>query len=564
VASENQNMEKQQIADKASGKNEFFEVEQDRPLAHWGYHVLAGVICVIFAMWLWILNPVPEIHGDQINIVTMALSNEHPDNFVRDPIFSSKIADTYPLLPRLITDFLIDKFGVIGGHRVAEFPLSIAYLFVMYGILYYLTRSVPGALLVTLSSAIWRWSLGSTYWGLDRLQAVQPRSYVVIFVPVLFILFWKLRNNWKLVIAFFITGLLFNLNPPSSLFFASLAWLSLLCVGPYNRNKFLYLIGAGAAFVTGALPYLYTNLTVRGHSDIELSGQVLREYINSLEYLYNQISPFPIPSRILAQALLFGFSVTLFLAVIGWCMRSKRRNMFDTWLACFFLLAFILPVIAQYAMQQISLNYKISPLFLSCMRANKFAYLVLYIYIAWFLSELFRRFSLRERTILIAVTAVIIAIMPMFGNNSRSLSGQLDYNIAQMDALLGGKKIDFAGWFHYIENVSAWARQKTPKNSLFLFVHRDMSLFRIYALRSIVTSDNSGCMAYYRSPKALMTWTRYQQELEKVIATRDVSRLLKLAGESKADYIITPNGFPEVTGWTLVMRDQYWTVYQKP
>ncbi len=563
MASVNRGTQKQQITKKALDKYEFFEIKEERALAHWGYHVLAGVICVIFAMWLWVLNPVPEIHGDQINIVTMALSKGHPDNFIRDPIFSGKIADTYPPLPRLITDGLIKKFGVIGGHRVAQFPLSIAYLFVMYGTLYYLTRSVPGALLVTLGSVIWRWSLGATYWGLDRMQAVQPRSYAVILMPVLFVLFWKLRDNWRLVIAFFITGLLFNLNPPSLLFLASLVWLSLFFLGSYKRNKILYLIGTGVAFVVGALPYLYTNLTVRGHSAVELSGQALQEYMNSLEYLYNQISRFPIPSHVLAQALLFGFSVPLFLAVIAWCMRGERRNIFDTWLVCFFLLAFVLPVVAQYAMQRISLHFKISPLFLSCMRAHKFAYLVLYIYIAWLLSELLRRFTLRERSILIVVTAVIIVIMPLFGNNSRDPSGQLDYNIAQMNALLGGRKIEIAGWFHYIENVSAWARQKTPKDSLFLFVYRSMCPFRIYALRSIVTSRNSGCMAYYRSSEALTTWARYQQELEKVIAGKDVSRLLKLAGESKADYIITPVSFPKVTGWTLVMQDRYWTVYKK-
>ena len=549
----------------------FFQIDTERSPAHKGLHILAGALCVIFALWVWMLNPIPQIHGDQMNIVTMVLTTKHPDNFARDPVYTGKVAKPYPLFPRLITAGFIKRFGIIGGHRMIQLPLSIAYLFVMYGVLYYLTRSVPGAVLVTLASVIWRWSVGETYWGLDRMQAVQPRSFALVLMPLLFVLFWKLRRNWWLLVPFFVAGLLFNINPPSALFFGGLSWLSLLLVILYNHNRIprlrdrlLRLLGGGAAFIAGTLPYLFVNITARNDTTVELSGQALQEHMDALQYLYRLMAYLPLSTSTLTKVLLVGFSALVFLATIAWCLRKERRNMFDSWLVCFFLLAFVCPVIAQYAMQAICAQFKIMPVFLDCMRAQKTAYLPLYIYIAWLLAELLSRLNLRERSVLIVVTAMIVVIMPVFGKDSRDPWGQWRYNAGQMKTLLGGEKIEIAGWHNRILDISSWARQKTPKDSLFLFAHHFMDPFRVYAQRSIVNSRGSGCIAYYRGPKAVTIWAKYQQEMEWIIATRNVPRLLRFADYTKADYIIVPNAFPEVTGWPVVMRDRFWTVYKRP
>lgn len=571
MSSTNRGIHRQQPKRKSVAGDEFFGIDDRKSSAHWSLHLLAGVFCVIFAWWVWMLNPIPNIHGDQMNVVTMVLSKEHPDNFARDIVWGrgGKVADFYPFLSRMIVSGLIKKFGVIGGHRAAQFPLSIAYLFVMYGTLYYLIRSVPAALLVSLASMIWRWSMAETYWGLDRLQAVQSRSLVLICIPVLFILFWKLRNSWRLLIPFFITGLLFNLNPSSVLNFAALSLSSLFLISLFDRNtvlslrdRILRLFCAGGIFIVGALPFLYTNMVGQDRSAVELSGRALQEHTNALQYLLNQISWYPDAAGALAKSLLFGFSVPLLLATIAWCFRKERRNMFDKWLLWFFLLSFVGTVVAEYTMQRALMHLKVDPFLPN--RGQKFAYLVMYIYIAWFLAELLGRSALRERCVLVTVAAAVVAIMPVFGNNSRDPVGQWRYNAVQAGILLRGEKIEIAGWHAGIAKVCAWARQKTPKDSLFLFVHRFMSPFRIYALRSLVSSEGSGGMAYYSGHEVFATWAKYQQQLERITASRDVSRLLSLADESRADYIIVPNDFPKVTGWALAMRDRFWTVYKRP
>jgi len=571
MSSTNHSLKKQKFTKKKTAGGDFFEITQERSSAHWSLHTLAGVVCFIFAIWVWMLNPIPQIHPDQINIVTMILSKQYPDNFDRDPIYAGESADFYPPLWRGIIGSFMKKFGIIGGHRVLQLLFSIAYMLVMYGVLYYLTRSIPAALLVTLASVIWRWSLGETYWGLDRLQAVQPRSFALIFMPLLFVLFWKLRNNWRLLIPFFVAGLLFNFHPPSALFFASLAWLSLFLISLLKvdkilplRDKILCLISAVVSFIAGASPYVYINMATRSRIAAELSQQALQEYIKALQYLYNIMSYLPLSGTTLTKVLLFGFSVLTLLATTAWCLRREKRNAFDSWLVCFFLLAFLAPVVVQYTMQKIYFHFKIMPVFLDCMRAHKFAYIVLYIYVAWLLAELLRRFVSRERRVLIIVTAMIVVIMPLLGNNSRNPWGQWDYNKWQMNALLQGEKIEIAGWHNRIADLCAWVRQNTPKDSLFLFAHRYMSPFRIYALRSLVISRGGGGIAYYNGPKTATAWAKYQLELEWITARRDVSRLLKLANLSRADFIIVPNDFPEVTGWASVMRDRFWTVYKKP
>lgn len=564
MPSKRRGINRQQITKKDAAKDDFFGIDEQWPLAHWGLHVLAGVVFVIFAIWVWLLNPVPQIHPDQMNIVTMILSKEHPDNFTRDTVFSSRAAEFYPPLSRGIISSFIKRFGLIGGHRVIQFPLSIAYLLVMYGTLYYLTRSVPAAVLVTLASLIWRDSMGGTYWGLDRLQAVQPRSFVLVFTPALFVLFWKFRDSWKLLIPSFVLGILFNLNPPSAFCFALLVWSSLFLFGWDNRERILRLVVGGFVMIAGALPYIYVYMFTRSSYAGELSPQQLQEYMNALQYRFSQMSFFPLPASIWAKVLAFGFAGPLFLATIAWCMRKEKRNVFDSWLVCFFLLAFVGTIVAQYIVQLICAHFKTEPFWDNLMRGHKYVFLVLYIYICWLLAELFRRFTLRDRCILIIVSAMIVAIMPPFKNNSQDPWGQWHYNTAQAGALFGGEKIEIAGWHIRIAQVATWAKQNTPKDSLFLFVHRFMSPFRMYALRSMVSSQECGGVARSDGPRTLTIWAKYQQELEWITAKRDISRLLSLAEESGADYIITPNDFPRVTGWVSVFQDVLWTVYKRP
>ena len=155
--------------------------------------------------------------------------------------------------------------------------------------------------------------------------------------------------------------------------------------------------------------------------------------------------------------------------------------------------------------------------------------------------------------------------MPPFGNNSENPWGQWNYNRRQANLLLRGEKIEIAGWHERLSNVSAWARQNTPEDSLFLFADYFMDPFRIYALRSvIVCSRLYGGGAILNEPTAYTTWTKYQKALKKIIAGRDVRGLLKLAGESKADYIIVPKSFPEISKWPIAIHDRFWTVYKKP
>ncbi len=552
---------------KETAKDVFFEIEGQQVKTPFRFHVLAGVICVIFAGYVWMLNPIPYIHGDQINIVTMILSKEHPENFARDTAFGGKAADFYPPLARGIIKIFINNFGVIGGHRVLQFPLSVIYLFVMYGVLYYLTRSVPASLLVTLASLMWRWTMAETYWGISRMQAVQPRSFAIIFIPILFILFWKWRDDWKLLIPAFVTGLLFNINPPTAMAFALLIWASLLIINFRSRDRIIKLFVAGFALILGAAPFLYTTAAIRHRITAALTPQEMQAHLANINYVFNYLS-YKIRPEMLGKALYLGFTPLLFLAAIAWCKRKEKRSLFDGWMVWFTVLAFAGTVILQFSIQGICEYLKIEPFTPNIIRGQTFVYLVLYIYIAWLLAELFRRFAFKEKAVLITVCAIVIAVMPVFGNGkeqsqSSSPFAQWDYNTQEKDALFRGEKIEMAGWFMYMDKLCQWAKQKTPANSLFLFADKFMDPFRIYAQRSMVISQISGGVAHFNGPRVLAKWVDYEQQIDEIMGTKSASLLLKLANDSKADYIVTANDFPEVTGWTTVYRDPYWRVYKR-
>jgi len=534
-------------------------------LARWGWHILAAVLCIIFAWYVWMLNPTPLLYGDQINIVSAVLSKQCPENFTSDPVWGGgKAADYYPPLWRAIVGVFIDKFGIIGGHRVMQFPLSVAYLFAMYGALYYLTRSVPAALLVALASIIWRWSMAETYWGLDRLPAVQPRSFVLIFMPLLFVFVWKLRNSWKILIPFFLAGLLFNFNPPSLISFGMLSFTSLFLVNIRNRQMLIRIIISALVFLAAASPYIYINRSVVCSPEGDLPKTALQQSGASTQDEETTKDYFSISAKALVKPLMNGFSVLVFLGAIAWGLRGKKRNSFDVWLLCIFLLAFVAPLLLQYANKIIDTNFDLRLALPNWARSNKFAYLILYIYIAWLLAQLFRRFSRPDRCILIVVTAVIVAMMPAFMNNPQDPWGQWHYNSEQKDKLLRGEKIEIGGWHSYIAGIANWARQKTPKGSLFLLAHTNMGAFRIYAQRSIVYERHAGGFAKRRGPNAYKVWQRYKKDMDQILARKDSAMLIKLADKSKADYVVVPNDFPKLSKWVTATRDQFWTVYKRP
>jgi hypothetical protein len=524
-------------------------------------HILAGLVMVIFAGWVWMLNPVPVIHGDQMNIVTMIETKQHPENFAKDTIWAGKAADSYPPLIRGIISFFISNWGIIGGHRVAQFPLSIAFLFIIYGSLYYLTRSVWASLITACCAIIWRWSMAETYYGLDRLQAVQPRSFVLVFIPLVFILVWKYRNSFLLVIPFFITGILFNLNPPESLDFAVLCWLALLYFALKNRGKLLILLFAGVAFIAGALPFVIQTIYVNHLVSPPFSPEQAQQYYQALQYRFSQIGFLPVPASKLVQPF-YCFAPFIFIAALGWCIRKEKRNAFDKFLIVFAVLSFVGTVIGQAVLQQVYLSMKTYPFLDNFMRGQKFAYLVLYIYTAYLLADILRSAGLSAKALLITVCAVIVVLLPLFVNNSDDPFGQWEYNSAQLNQLLNGNKIEIAGWHQYVEGVSNWAKTNTPAESLFLFANNFMSPFRIYAQRSMVTTRDGGDFARFNKPDGFLRWSDYQAKLEKITAEGDLNGLLALAAESKADYIVVPPNWPDLKGRSLVYHDDYWKVFK--
>jgi hypothetical protein len=540
--------------------DDFFEIEPTGKKNR-RRHILAGLVMVIFAGWVWMLNPIPVIQGDQMNIVTMVVAKQHPDNFARDTIWAGRAADSYPPLIRGIISFFISKWGIIGGHRVAQFPLSLAFLFIMYGVLYYLTRSISASLITACCSMMWRWSLAETYYGLDRLQAVQPRSFIIVFIPLLFVLMWKYRNSYLLMLPFFLSGLLFNLNPPEALYFAILCWLSLLYFSLRERKKLLILLLAGCSFIVGALPYVIQSIYVNHLVSVPLTSGQAEQYYQALKYRFSQIGFLPVPASKLVKAFC-DFAPFIFIAVLGWCLRKEKRNVFDKFLIVFGVLSFVGAVIGQAILQKIYLALKSHPFLDNLMRGQKYTYLVLYIYAAYLLADFMRSIGLSARAVLITVCAVIVVLLPLFVNNSTEPFGQWEYNYYQLNQLLDGQKIDIAGWHQYVEGVSNWAEANTPVNSLFLFANNFMSPFRIYAQRSMVTSRDGGDFARFNKPDGFIKWASYQERLERITAEGDVNGLLALAAESKADYIVIPGNWPDLKGRSLVYHDEYWRVFK--
>jgi hypothetical protein len=88
-----------------------------------------------------------------------------------------------------------------------------------------------------------------------------------------------------------------------------------------------------------------------------------------------------------------------------------------------------------------------------------------------------------------------------------------------------------------------------------------MSVFRVYAHRSLVTANTDGDIAMYNGYRKMIQWYKNQTAMERIIAKNDVAAVAKLAKETGSDYIILPRNMSAVPGWKPVYKDSYWTVY---
>jgi len=559
--SSNQTNEKKQ--DKiTSGRESFLIGDDNQPKASRSIHILCIGICIIFAIWVWLLNPIDRLFDDQLNIVTLQLTEDHPENFARDPIYGGNAGDFYPSAYQSIIRWLTNRFGLIGGHRIAQFPLMVAYLAVMYFVLYALTRSASAALLIALFSALWHDSMGGSYWGMGRMQTVQPRSLVLIWAPLLLIMAWKYRRSWMLMVVFFVLGLLINISPPGALFFAAAVWIATLFEGRITKQKLLYLGSAFAALLIGAAPFIYCHITARTGLAADLSIQDRQLFMQALQFRFSQMSSFPVPLKTVCTVLL-RFSVPLLLAAAGWVVRGKKRNALDWWLLIFFLFSAVGYVVLQYLMQKISASMQQTPPIVNIHRGQKNAYLVLYIYGAIFLRYLFLQIGRIDRRTLIAIGAAVIFAMPLitFARQADNPDRQWSSNVSHFSKLMRGEKIETIGWYPMVIPVARWARENTPPDSLFLFAHYNMPLFRIYALRSMVSSSGCGGIALYNGPRRMIYWYKAQKVLMNTKTKRGVEQLAKFAEDTGSDYIILSRNTPSVPGWSPVAYDNYWIVY---
>ncbi|MBN1346278.1 MAG: hypothetical protein JXQ73_26560 [Phycisphaerae bacterium] len=532
------------------------ENARDAAGRRWLGHGVAVVLCVAFASSLWLRNSLTRIAGDQSNIVTMITAQDAPENFARDPFFSGTASAFYPPFFCSIMRWLIAHFGILGAHRVAQFPLTVIYLLVMYGALYAITRSTPAAVVVAMLSAQRLMSLGGSYWGVDTVGTVQPRTFVLIFTPALFFLAWRLRESWWFVLPFALTGLLLNVNPPGALFFGGLLGAAFLLTHRTSNVRSSRLAAAAVAFVIGAAPFAYTHVTARASSKVEGPAVPREDFMAALEYRFAGTSSFPIETEN-AHQFLSNFGPMLFLAAAGWVLRNGKRGPLDRWLLCFFLLAAIAPVVAQYVMQKTFMAMGKAPPIANVMRAQKNAYLVMYVYAAFLILELMARTNRRGRVLLV-VTAGAAAI---FGGPLLRAE-VFRANLSQLRELASGNRLHVEA--PDIDRVADWARDETPRDALFLFSHTRFAPFRFCAQRSLVTSFTDGGMALYNGPARIVQWHRWQSRLREAVEDRSVEKLLKLANEARADYIGISADWPGPPDAKLVYSGHHWDVYERP
>lgn len=278
--------------------------------------------------------------------------------------------------------------------------------------------------------------------------------------------------------------------------------------------------------------------------------------MEAIRFRYSQTSCFPITTSAYHHFFLV-FGPIFLLGAMGWVMRGSARGPFDRCLGVLFLLAALGMPVAQYLMQVISDATNTPPPMLNVLRAQKYAYLVLMIYMAYLLAMLLERGTQRERVLI-----VIAGVMVTFLGSPAYFPHHWNRNAQQARALIKGERI--SGEPEALVGLTQWARQHTPKDSVFLLMHPRMPWFRMYALRGLVVSWNDNGPAFYNGPVTTSNWYRWNKMINKMSYKPTLEALNQLIKESGANYVGAPSSWSAIPTYSEVYEDSIWKVYKPP
>jgi len=446
------------------------------------------------------------VPDEQANMLTEVFKTDDPALYLNDEVFATGGAGApwqlhLPACRRLLrwAVHAVGRTDPVNALRLIGAGCSLLYLVCMYILLYRQTHSSTVAMLVAvMSTAVF--SIRRPYWGTGPIFAVTPAGMALCVTPLLVLLLANSLHRWRAVGVFFLSGVLGNVDLPSSV--NLVAVLSVVAVG-MGRGRLrawgiaLTGVAGAAAGASGAIVYYVLTARAAGVTWGAMPVSDVRRALQAagMHVLY---------PAVMIHALLWLPRAALLAAppvVLSLAGRYRFREL-GFWL--WFLAAALVVAFAGQGLSQLAgWLLGVRPPVLEFFQALRLAMLALYVLLAQALVQLIRMTQTRRGWAHAAVAAVVVIYV----------GGSL--NAATLRHMVRDAIIHVARTVPHspdrerreaqaeLAAIADWAAGTTPDQALLV---TDQAPVRMRARRSITCSAADVRYLYHLVPDRLGEW----------------------------------------------------------
>lgn len=245
----------------------------------------------------------PELgSSDQVNVGVMVNKLLYPELYSKDYVFKdNSLFEFYTPTFLQSLSFLQAQTGKFEYALAVYVPvIMLGYLTGMFVFIFAITKNYLISASVAILSSFNHHAIAGTWWGLNGIEYVMPRSLFLLFVPWLFLLLYlwlDKKNGKKIGLLGLAVGLLTNVHPVSGFLFAQIFLPLILIAWGVSKKTFWTICLVGFLMILGALPMLsnFVQTTEQSSTIAELDYQ---SYLTIAQLRYDY-SLFPYPPETL-------------------------------------------------------------------------------------------------------------------------------------------------------------------------------------------------------------------------------------------------------------------------
>lgn len=440
-----------------------------------------------------------DLVSDQLNIIPMCLKLDNPNLYEND-LFLNEVNNFKYYTPFFIEPlrFVKNLFDITYFQAINLLHTCTHLLFGLGWFLLFFFLTKNNFLVSIVVSILIRgiiWLPGMEIWGITEIWSYMPRTVYIAFMPIPFLLLFS-KVKYKLIVASFLMGLIFNFHPITGLGGILIMLFSLIYFSnrKYLNSSFNQIFICIIFTLIGMLPFVMNYF---------LKTEVVTNYDLSL---YNKAFDSRIPSYFKSsyQFFLLWFNVkTLFIIVpiillyllpIFTKLKFKHRN----YISILCLLLFMLPLLSISVENMLNLKFDLNVrMSFQLVRIQKLAILTGHLSILYLLHQLYIYCTFLKK-IVSFVLIIYMFIIPfsntMFFNQIPFVSDDLTKMILPNFA---ESKSD-----HDLIAMGNYIKVYTPKNATFY----NKTILRTIAERSVRLDHKGASILIEGNPEKLIEW----------------------------------------------------------